>query len=255
VVLKLSFLGGDWVLRMAALVFLAATVAAFRLRRAPADAPPAPPDERAQLRSSGILLAASAMGVLRGMVGFLTFLVTFGFRQTSGVPAFWFGVVLAASLSGTFLGNLLAPRLRRLVPEERILMGAMLAVAFVGLIAARVNTRASVSVLAATVGFSAAAAKVAFDSIVQRDAPDAARGQAFARFETRFQLLWVLGAAVPVFITPLPRHLDVGMGVIAFVTAFAAFSYAVGRKAVAAARPVAPPAPEDERAERAEPAS
>ena len=90
-------------------------------------------------------------------------------------------------------------------------MGALLVVAFVGLVAARFGTRPAVAVLAGTVGVAAAAAKVAFDSIVQRDAPDAARGRTFARFETRFQLLWVLGAAVPVVITPLNRHIDLGM--------------------------------------------
>jgi len=112
-------------------------------------------------------------------------------------------------------------------------MGALLVVAFVGLVAARFGTRPAVAALAGTVGVAAAAAKVAFDSIVQRDAPDAARGQTFARFETRFQLVWVLGAAVPVVVTPLSRHIDLGMVVLAFAAAFAAFSYAVGRKAVA----------------------
>src|SRR5207237_2267983 len=106
-------------------------------------------------------------------------------------------------------------------------------VACVGLVGARFGTRPAVAALAGTVGVAAAAAKVAFDSIVQRDAPDAARGQTFARFETRFQLLWVLGAAVPVVVTPLSRHIDLGMVVLAFAAAFAAFSYAVGRKAVA----------------------
>jgi hypothetical protein len=145
----------------------------------------------------------------------------------------WFGLVLVTSLSGTFLGNLLAPRLRRLVPEERMLMAALLAVGLVGLVTARFGTRPAVAVLAGTVGFAAAAAKVAFDSIVQRDAPDAARGQAFAGFETRFQLMWVIGAAIPVVLTPLARRIDLGMVVLAFAAAFAAFSYAVGRKAVA----------------------
>lgn len=233
VVLKLPFLGGDWVLRLAAVVFACGTVAAFRLHRVEEEDTAPVADERGQLRTAGIRLAASAMSVLRGIVGFLTFLVTFGFRQTGGVPAFWFGLVLVTSLSGTFLGNLLAPRLRRLVPEERMLMGALLVVAFVGLVTARFGTRPAVAVLAGAVGVSAAAAKVAFDSIVQRDAPDAARGQAFARFETRFQLLWVIGAAIPVVITPLPRHIDMGMVVLAFASAFAAFSYFVGRKAVA----------------------
>ena len=254
VLLKVPFLGGDWVLRLAALVFACATVAAFRLARVPEGAPPSVADEREQLRTAGIRLAASGMAVLRGIVGFLTFLVTFGFRQSAGVPAFWFGVVLVSSLSGTFFGNLLAPRIRRLVPEERMLMSALLVVAFVGLVTARFCTRPAVAVLAGTLGVAAAAAKVAFDSIVQRDAPDAARGQTFARFETRFQLFWVLGAAVPVVVTPLTRHIDLGMVVLAFAAAFAAFSYAVGRKAVAhhsAERPAAEqPAAEQPAAEQ-----
>jgi hypothetical protein len=232
VVLKLSFLGGDWVLRFAAVVFACGTLAAFRLHRVPTSDTLPVANERDQLRSAGIRLAASAMAVMRGIVGFLTFLVTFGFRQAGGVPAFWFGLVLLTSLSGTFLGNLLAPRLRRLVPEERMLMGALLVVAFVGLVTARLGTRPAVAALAGTVGVAAATAKVAFDSIVQRDAHDAARGQAFAGFETRFQLMWVIGAAVPVVITPLARHMDLGMVVLAFAAAFAAFSYVVGRKAI-----------------------
>ena len=41
---------------------------------------------------------------------------------------------------------------------------------------------------------SAAAGRLAFDSLLQRDGPDAARGRAFAQFETRFQVAWVVGA-------------------------------------------------------------
>jgi len=50
------------------------------------------------------------------------------------------------------------------------------------------------------VAVSAASGKQAFDAVVQRDAPDANRGRSFARFESRFQVVWVLGAAVPVVI-------------------------------------------------------
>ena len=48
-------------------------------------------------------------------------------------------------------------------------------------------------------------ARLAFDSIVQRDAPDANRGRAFARFETRFQLGWVLGRRRCPCVIPIPR--------------------------------------------------
>jgi len=72
------------------------------------------------------------------------------------------------------------------------------------------------------VGIGAAAGKLSFDSIVQRDAPDAVRGRTFARFETRFQLAWVAGAALPVAI-PIPSGM--GMGVLALTAAIALSSY------------------------------
>ena len=46
--------------------------------------------------------------------------------------------------------------------------------------------------------FSAAICRLSFESIVQREGPEANRGQAFARFETRFQLGWVVAAVIPV---------------------------------------------------------
>jgi len=39
---------------------------------------------------------------------------------------------------------------------------------------------------------------MAFETIVQRDAPDANRGRALANFATRFQLMWVGAGLVPV---------------------------------------------------------
>jgi len=72
------------------------------------------------------------------------------------------------------------------------------------------------------VGVGASAGRLVFDAIVQRDAPDANFGRSFARFETRFQLLWVVGGFLPV-IVPIPARL--GFVVIAFAAGFAAFAY------------------------------
>jgi hypothetical protein len=83
--------------------------------------------------------------------------------------------------------------------------------------------------LATAVGVANGAGKLAFDSIVQRDAPDAVRGRTFARFETRFQLAWVVGAALPVAVhVPI----DVGALLLAAAAAVAWFSYLAGRRAV-----------------------
>ena len=54
--------------------------------------------------------------------------------------------------------------------------------------------------VAVVVNFSAAIGRLSFESIVQRDGPETNRGQAFARFETRFQLGWVIAAVLPVLL-------------------------------------------------------
>jgi hypothetical protein len=52
-------------------------------------------------------------------------------------------------------------------------------------------------------GGGIAAARLGFESLVQRDVPPAARGTAITRAETTFQLAWVAGAVLPVAL-PLP---------------------------------------------------
>ena len=52
--------------------------------------------------------------------------------------------------------------------------------------------------LALLLNVATSVARMAFDSLVQRDAPDANKGEVFARLETRFQLAWVLAGLPPV---------------------------------------------------------
>ncbi|MHB8669334.1 MAG: MFS transporter [Acidimicrobiales bacterium] len=236
--------GGPLVLSAAAVVFGAMAIAAARLD--PAGPEPneiAPPEQgpaarsgsgsaRAQLRVPSVVMAAGAMAVLRGVVGFFTFLVAFGFRRGhEGTLAF--GLVLGAGMVGSFLGALLAPKLRRRATEESMLIGSLLLLAAVGLVAARLGgsvrhpSLAAVTVLGVAIGLTTSVARTAFDAVVQRDAPDAARGRAFARFETEFQLVWVASSAIPV-VVPIPIWL--GMGAIAVAAAFAAFTYVGGRQ-------------------------
>lgn len=230
IVLKVGFLGAPWVVRLAAVTFAATALAAFRLTRPPAGADRLPPVAvgEAELHVASVRMAATAMGVLRAIVGFLTFLVAFTFRADDA-PAWWFGVVLAASMVGSFAGAAVAPGLRKRLVEERILQGALVLVVGVGLAAVWIGGLAGAALVAGAVGVAAAAGKLAFDSIVQRDAPDAVRGRTFARFETRFQLAWVAGAALPVaFHIPSPM----GMGVLAMTAAVALSSYLAALRAV-----------------------
>jgi hypothetical protein len=185
--------------------------------------------ERNELRGGGIVLAASAMGLMRGIVGFLTFLIAFHLRST-GAAAWEFGLVLAASGVGSLLGALTALTMRRAgVAEERILQIVLGITTAAAVLAAWTGGLAASAGLAACVGVAASSAKLAFDSVVQRDAPDANRGRSFAKFETRFQLTWVVGAFIPVIVSIPVR---VGFLVVAACGGFALFSYLAGLRAL-----------------------
>jgi hypothetical protein len=215
-------LGPAWVLGLAAAVFTAMSVAALQLPRTVVAESPPGAEERAELHSRAILLAASAMGLLRGIVGFLAFLLAFAYKSDS---PWMLGVVAAAAQVGFMTGSYVAPRLRRIALEETILIGAILTVGIVGLGAAFTGGLFSAALLSFTVGASSSSAKQSFDSIVQRDAPDANRGRSFARFETRFQVVWVVGALIPVAID---MPLQLGFLIVALASAFAAASYLLG---------------------------
>lgn len=216
---------------VAALVFGAASVVSFRVPVTTVAAEPPDQAERDELRSAGVMSAASAMGTLRWVVGFVTFLLAFVLRGAAtsprlgaivgravavpgiavnpadvapaGAPPVWhFGVVVALTGVGGLIGASLAPIVRRAIDaEEHLLLGAVALAGIGGICAVAMRGLAAQSVLAFAVAVAAASGKQAFDAVVQRDAPDANRGRSFARFESRFQMIWVLGAALPVVIT------------------------------------------------------
>ncbi|MGH9135928.1 MAG: hypothetical protein ACRD0G_02640 [Acidimicrobiales bacterium] len=253
-VLTLNVFGAEWTLVLAAIVGSGQAIAALML---PATTvAPEPPDatEEAELRGAGVVLASEAMGLLRGVVGFLTFLIAFDLRgggddspvpiglgigravrgaagfpiedgSGGGAPAWHFGLALGASVLGSLLGAVLAPRLRAVTSEERILQGVLAGGIGAALAAAVIGNLLGAVLIALAVGLAASAGKLAFDSIVQRDAPDANRGRSFARFETRFQLIWVIGGFVPVVVA-LPAR--VGYLIVAIAAGFALFSYLSG---------------------------
>jgi hypothetical protein len=258
-VLLLKVGGPGWVLSLAVIASVASAIAAIRLPVTTVAPDPPGAEEEAELRGASILLASSAMGVLRATVGFLTFLLAFDLRGggrdmvipvgvragravravagydvqplggSHGHPAWHFGVVLAVSVLGSLAGAVIAPRARAYVSEERIILAGLVACVIAGLLAATQPGVTGAALIAATVGVSASAAKLGFDSLVQRDAPDANRGRSFARFETRFQLVWVIGAFIPVAFS-IPARL--GYVMVAVATGFAAFSYVAGTRAV-----------------------
>lgn len=194
-VLLLRLVGAGAVMRLAALVYGLGAGLALALPR-----PERGPGEEAApglaLTSRSIRRAALAAASSRALAGFLLFLLAFGLRR-QGVGSAGFGLVLACAGLGSFAGAVVAPRLRRGGNEEWVIAAGLLLGAGASLIAQSSFGLDLAAVLAAAVGMVAIATRLGFDALVQREAPEAARGRAFARFETLFQLVWVAGAAVP----------------------------------------------------------
>ena len=221
--------GGEATVALGFVVFLFGTVLAFKLPPTRVAITPEDETEREELRSAGIMLASSAMGLIRGIVGFLSFMLAFDFKN-DGAPLWQLGVVAATAQIGFFIGAVAAPWLRKRLVEERILMGSLVIMVLGGIATALLGGLFGAALLSALVGAMSSAAKQSFDSIVQRDAPDANRGRSFAKFETRFQLIWVIGALIPVVI-PIPAA--PGFALIATVALVAFASYFVGLRNLA----------------------
>lgn len=224
--------GADWVMGLATLVFTATLVVAFQIPKTRVAPEPADEAERSELRTGGVLTAAFSMALLRGIVGFLTFLLAFHIRAVDA-STIWFGVLLVVSTGGNLSGALIAPLLRRRTREESILVGVLVMSAAVAIVVAIFGGMPAACVLAASIGFAAGSGKVAFDAIVQRDAPDANQGRSFARFETRFQLVWVMGAVIPVVLPFDVVSVRVGYLIIAGTAGFGAFTYLAALRAMA----------------------
>ncbi|CAN0417865.1 unnamed protein product, partial [Phaeothamnion confervicola] len=191
--------------------------------------------ERVELRSAGIVLASGAMALIRAAIGFLFFHLFFWLRAEYGLAEF--GLAAGGSTIGSMIGNSVAPAFRQRVREEIMLTVALAVIAVAGVMAAITGGLGTAIIVAVVVNFASSIGRLAFDSIVQRDAPDANQGRAFAQFETRFQLAWVLAGLPPVLFT-LPGQ--VGFLVVGLIGAFASASYLIGAKAVRSGRPVPP---------------
>ncbi len=187
--------GAAWALRVAAIVYAGGAIEAIRLRPA-SPIPVAPSAASAEVRNRGVAQAAVAMTLLRATVGFLTFAVAFDFRRTHA-SSLWFGLVVAGGVLGGFAGNLVAPAVREIASEERMLALTLGVVAIGGAGAWWADNRLAIAVFAFILGAAGGAARLAFDAIVQRDGDERIRSRSFARFEATFQVAWVVTAFIP----------------------------------------------------------
>jgi MFS family permease len=228
----LKLLGGAAVLRVDIAIYVGVAILALRLEELapprvpnPAIVDPGPVREASgrPLPPGSLYLAWIAMASLRCVVGLLAFLVVFSFRR-DGAPLIWYGVVGLSNVVGNLGGAAVAPRLRQRFGEWRILAGTTFIVGAVGAVVTQmdfVHRWPAALVFAGVLGLGANAAKLAFDALVQQHVAPADRGRLFARTESTFQLVWVVGALIPVLLSIgllLGMYVAAALVLVAFAT-------------------------------------
>lgn len=238
-----KLLGGGGVLRLAAVVFLIGGALATQVpalhqawrRRAEEEAAPeggatAATGSRPRLSPrrwpvARVRLARTASAATRAAGGFALFLLAFALRGR-GVSTGGLGLLVAGIGAGGLIGAFLVPKLGRRLHEEGLLtLGLGLSAATSLLLAGRVNV-VTAGIDGLIVGVAASAARIGFESLVQRDVPAAIRGTTITRSEAVFQLAWVLGAVIPV---ALPLPVDPGLLAVGSACALGTCVYVFGR--------------------------
>jgi len=180
-----------------------------------------------------VMLGLTAMCIVRGLTGFMIFMLAFGLRRMKGVGLWWYGLVLAGSGAGAIVGLVLVGRLRKRFTEQQLLLGSLWLIAVTAAGCAVWGTLFAQVVLAFMVGMCGAVAQPSFDAMTQRYIPLSAQGRAFARFGMRQQLVWVVGSLIPLVIAfTLPQ----GDATMAVLAALGGLSYVSGRRAAHAPR-------------------
>jgi MFS family permease len=224
------------VLVVAAVVYVAATVASTRLPSASRHVE-YPVSEMSQIErdfqalnpwgEDELLWGLAAASTMRFVVGFATFLLAFGLRR-GNVGLGWYATALALSGMGSLVGLGAVTRLRNVWRESTLLSVALVGAGLGAALASVEPTLVVQTALAGWFGVCAAVAQPSFDAVTQRLVAPGAQGRTFARFAVRQQLAWVVGGALPVAVA---LSFGVGDRLVAIVTLAIAAAYARGHRA------------------------
>lgn len=244
--ISLLQIDASWVLFSGSFIFLACMFFAIRI---PSTSFGQSPETAIQIEqnSNSVRVASIVMGYIRLAVGFVTMLLAFSLRgvidpgpqgpgvefghrvrealggdkiilTSGGAPAWYFGVAIFSAGIGGLLGAILAPQLRRKFDEEKLLFLDLVFLFGTSIIAFLFSNDLIIAVvISLSTAFATQVGKQAFDSLVQKDAPQESLGTIFSKYETRFQLLWVFGALIPVLISLTLRIGVLAVGVTALV--------------------------------------
>jgi len=231
----LKGIGASSVLIAASIVFAMATVASLRLQR-PAkiirDQVVSLTQEERDLNTLNptgdveVSWGLTASALMRFSVGFTTFMLAFGLRREhAGLT--WFACALALSGVGALLGLAIVTRVRNSLRESTLLTWSLLLTGIGAGVASSHPQLLAQVLLAGWLGLCASVAQPSFDAITQRNVPAGAQGRTFARFAVRQQLLWVIGALIPVAIT---MNFQIGDRLLSILMLASGLIYGIGRR-------------------------
>jgi hypothetical protein len=186
-------------------------------------------------------LAVPAVGAvgMRAASGFLLFLLAFSLRQDEA-PVYWFAVLAGAAVVGTFVADVVAPRVPRTTREEAVVVASVSAACIGAVLAFELFGLPLLTVFALVAGATTEFGRLAFQSLMQRYAPAGAQGRVFVRYEAMFQLAWVAGAFAPAL---LPIGFRTGILLLAAFYAVLGIGTVMRARARAAADDRTPPLP------------
>jgi predicted MFS family arabinose efflux permease len=146
-----------------------------------------------------LIIALQAEAVLRFMAGALTIFLAFWVEAGAHgmIAALQLGAVIGAAGFGNFTGTAIGTRIK-LARPNRLILASLAVAAVVSIVVALLFTVGLAIIGMFICSVANAQSKIALDSLIQRDVPEAQRSSAFGRSETFLQLAWVFGAAVGV---------------------------------------------------------
>ena len=212
-VVLLHRIEAPWLLRLAAVMFACAAIAAFKTRPAPIPEPVLTEVEYAELHLPTVVVGSIGVMAIRAAVGFFVFTLAFTLRRESE-PVWVYGAAVVAYGLGAFLGTAVAPPLRRRFQDAQLIAIALAIPTVPVLFGILGVSRPLLLITVALIGVSTTVGRAGFDSLLQDRAPVALRGRAAARYETRFQLVWAMGALIA---TPISLPTEASMAVLALI--------------------------------------
>ncbi|MEO8291964.1 MAG: hypothetical protein ABI635_02395 [Actinomycetota bacterium] len=220
----LRLFGAQGPMYLAGAVFAVSAALTLRLHPPRPGGNPRPVGPRGRMRAL-TLPAIGAVG-MRAASGFLLFLLAFSLRR-GGQPAWWFAVLAGAAVAGGFLADLVAPRFPPSVREEAMVVSCVLGAGLCAGVAFEWYALAVLAIFALVAGAATELGRLAFQSLMQRNAPEGALGRVFVRYEILFQLAWVAGAFLPAV---LPIEFRTGILILAGFYLILAGTYYVRRR-------------------------